>query len=41
MYKMGLTNKRMDLKFEELREEVRMDTHKTVVGVRSEMELLN
>ena len=41
MYKIGLTYKRMDIYFEELREEFKKDANKLLGGLRKDLEHVN
>lgn len=41
MYKIGLTYKRMDIYFKELREEFKKDTGLTLGGLRKDLDLVN
>ena len=41
MYKIGLTYKRMDIYFEELREEFKSNTKLAIGGLRKDMSLVN
>ena len=41
MYKIGLTYKRMDIYFEELKEEFKKDSSKLLGGLRKDLEHVN
>ena len=41
MYKIGLTYKRMDIYFNDLRNEFRADTQTTLGGLRKDLSLVN
>lgn len=41
LYKIGLTYKRMDIYFEELRDEFKTNTARTLGGLRKDMDIVN